>query len=390
MLKRLRIIWEVQRREFRRMGATSVYFFCMLLVPVLSMLFFLHLMSAGLPKDLPVAVVDQDNSVASRSLIVNLSSQQQTDVQMRTYSFEEARMAMQHGKIYGIYLIPKNFSRDVINGRRPQVSYYFNASYLMAGSLTFKDMKMMSELVNGKVILTLAEAHGIPTEVAIAKIQPIKVEAHILGNEWLNYSIYLNNAILPGILQLMIFLITAYSIGVEIKYRSSHEWLRISRGSISLGLFGKLSVHFVVYFAVGLLLLSVLYGYVGFPLQGGWWPMIVAMTVFIIASQAMGIFFISILPTLRLGLSFSTLVGMLSFSIAGFSFPLSAMPPAIQSLAYLFPLRHYFLIYVDQALNGIPLYYTLPSYIALLAFAFLPMLVMKRLKRALIEFKYIP
>ncbi len=390
MLKRLRIIYQVQLREVQRISQRPIYAFCMLVVPLFCMFFFLHLMSDGLPDSLPIAVVDQDNSVTSRSLTLNIGVQQQSSVKIRTYSFGEARAAMQRGEVYGIFLIPKDFGRNVITGMRPQVSYYYNASYLMAGSLTFKDMKMMSELVNGKVIVSFAEAHGVPIEVAMAQVQPVKVTSHLVGNQWLNYSIYLNNAILPGMLQLMIFLVTVYSIGTEIKYRSSHEWLRTSRQSISLGLFGKLSVHYAIFFAVGLLMLSVLYGYLHFPMQNGWLPVIVAMAFLILAAQSMGIFFITILPTLRLGLSFATLMGMLSFSLAGFSFPLSAMPPAVQALAYLFPLRHYFLIYADQALNGVPIHYSIPAYVALVAFAFLPMLLMRRLKRALIEFRYIP
>lgn len=389
MLKRFRIVWEVQKRELQRLGK-GPYLFCMVVVPVFCVFFFLNIMSVGLPQGLPVAVVDQDNTIYSRALIRNLGVQQQSDVKMRTTSFDEARIAMQKGQIYGIYYIPDGFAANVIKGARPEISYYFNACYLMAGSLTFRDMKMMSELANGKVILSFAEARGVPTEDAMARIQPIKVSSYVLGNRWLNYSIYLNNTILPGILQLMIFMVTAYAIGMEIKLKTAREWLRRSKGSISLALLGKLSVHFMIFFVVGLFMLASLYGYNSFPMGNGWGPMIANLMLLIVASQAMGIFFISVLPTPRLGLSFATLLGMLSFSIVGFTYPLTAMPPAIQALSYIFPLRHYFLIYVDQALNARAVYYSLFSYAFLVSFCLLPMLTMRRLKRALIEFKYMP
>ena len=92
---------------------------------------------------------------------------------------------------------------------------------------------------------------------------------------------------------------------------------------------------------------------------------------------------IGTLPTLRLGLSFASLWGVLSFSMCGLSFPAMAMHPVLQGLANLFPLRHYFLIYADQALNGYPMIY---SWI----FMMLPFLVARRLKEALIHYKYLP
>jgi hypothetical protein len=87
------------------------------------------------------------------------------------------------------------------------------------------------------------------------------------------------------------------------------------------------------------------------------------------------------LPTLRLGLSFASLWGVLSFSMCGLSFPAMAMHPVLQGLANLFPLRHYFLIYVDQALNGYPMIYSWINYVALLIFMMLPFFVVHRLKR---------
>ena len=103
--------------------------------------------------------------------------------------------------------------------------------------------------------------------------------------------------------------------------------------------------------------------------------MLAAIFLLVIASQAVGVFMIGVLPTPRLGLSFASLFGMISFSIVGFSFPVQGMHPTLQALAYLFPLRHYFLIYVDQALNGRDLYYTMGECLWLLAFLGLPVLI---------------
>ena len=114
------------------------------------------------------------------------------------------------------------------------------------------------------------------------------------------------------------------------------------------------------------------------------------MILLVLASQAVGVFMIGVLPTLRLGLSFASLFGMIAFSIVGFSFPVLGMDPTLQALSDLFPLRHYFLIYVDQALNGRDLFYSWSEYVWLAGFLILPFLIGKNLKNALLYFKYIP
>jgi ABC-2 type transport system permease protein len=114
------------------------------------------------------------------------------------------------------------------------------------------------------------------------------------------------------------------------------------------------------------------------------------MLLLILAAQCCGILMISTLPTLRLGLSFACLFGMVSFSIVGFSFPTPAMDPMLQSLALLFPLRHYYLIYVDQALNGRAMFYSMGEYLWLVGFFILPVIMGRHLKAAMLYFKYIP
>jgi ABC-2 type transport system permease protein len=383
-------IGAIAKREMKRLASKPLYAFCMLFAPLFSAVFFLTLMDSGLPVKMPVAVVDLDNSASSRILIRQLSAFEQTDVVMRTTSFHEARVAMQQGRIYGIYHIPARFAVDAASGKQPQLSFYTNNAYLIAGSLIYRDMKTLSVLAGGSVGLQTGLAQGYTEDQIMAQLQPVVIDTHTLGNPWLNYSVYLCNTLSPGILQLMILLVTVFSIGSEIKADTSREWLKMGNNSLIVSLTGKLLPHTLIFTLVGMTICSLLYGYAGFPLQNGWWPMWMAMLLLVLASQAMGILMIGVLPTLRLGLSFASLYGILTFSVVGFSFPVSAMYPPVQALSNLFPLRHYFLIYVDQALNGRSLYYSWPQYLFLLLFLLIPFLILGNLKKALLYFKYIP
>ena len=347
-------------------------------------------MDSGLPQNLPAGVVDMDDSSTSRNIVRNLDAFSQTGVVAHYSNVTDARIAVQEGKIYGFFYIPKGLSVEAQSQRQPKISFYTNYSYLIAGSLLFRDMKMMGELTSGAAARAALYAKGATEGQAMGFLQPIVIDTHPLNNPWLNYSVYLCNTLIPGVLMLLIFMVTVYSIGVEIKDRTAREWLRMSNNSIYIALAGKLLPHTVIFFIMGIFYNVYLYGFLHFPCNSGILPMIFATLCLVLASQCCGVVMIGTLPTLRLGLSFASLWGVISFSISGFSFPVMAMHPVLQALSNLFPLRHYFLIYVDQALNGYSMAYSWSNYMALLIFMLLPFLVVHRLKEALIYYKYIP
>ena len=100
-------------------------------------------------------------------------------------------------------------------------------------------------------------------------------------------------------------------------------------------------------------------------------------------------FFFCIAPSLRIALSIGGLFGVVSFSLTGFSFPAEAMYPAFHLLTDILPLRHYFIIYADQALNGVPFYYSRMHYMALFIYILLALPFLPLLKRALRKQVYI-
>lgn len=383
-------LWLVMKRECRRLVSRPLYLFCMVIAPLFCYVFFTTLMGSGLPTNLPVGAVDLDNSATSRQLLRNLDAFSQTGIVANYNSVSEARTAMQRGEIYGFFYIPDGLSSKAQSQRQPKLSFYTNNSYLIAGSLLFKDMKMMGELASGAASRSVLYAKGATEEQAMAFLQPIVIDTHPINNPWLNYSVYLCNTLVPGVLMLMIFMITVYSIGVEIKDRTAREWLRMGHNSIYISLAGKLLPHTVIFFIMGIFYNVYLYGYLHFPCNSGIIPMILATLLLVLASQCCGVIMIGTFPSLRLGLSFASLWGVISFSISGFSFPVMAMHPVLQALSNLFPLRHYFLIYVDQALNGYSMAYSWSNYMALLIFMILPFAVVHRLKEALIYNKYMP
>ena len=124
--------------------------------------------------------------------------------------------------------------------------------------------------------------------------------------------------------------------------------------------------------------MSVLYGYNKYPLNSGIVPMMLNYLCLLLSAQGFGLILLAVFPNYRFALSAASLIGMISFSIAGFSFASAAMAPMLYGLSFLFPLRHFFLIYVDQALNGLPIGYSMYNYAALLGFFLIGLLCISR------------
>lgn len=389
MAERLSSILEVMRREWGILRTRPIYFFGMILAPFLTAFLLLYMMAGGLPKDMPVAVVDEDGTATSRALVRSLDAFQSSRVSLRALSMQEALSAMRRGEVYAIYHIPRGLQAHAGSARQPKIHYYTNGSYLMAGSFTFRDMKMLSELASAKVGLQTGQARGRTEEQIMGAIQPIRVQLEVMSNPWLNYSAYLTTTILPGVLQLMIFLITSYSIGVEIKRRTARSWLAAADGSMVRALLGKLLPHTLIFLFVGWSLQGLLYGWMGYPLQSSWWSMAGAMLALVLSAQSLGAFFVALIPVLRMSLSLGSLLGMLSFSISGMSIPVSTMSPAVQALSHIFPLRYYYQIGINQALVGAPWVEAMPLYLGLLAFLLLPLVTLPRLRHYLLHMDYI-
>lgn len=383
-------ILKIARRELRRMASKPIYWFCMIAAPLFCFVFFTSLMAEGLPTDMPLGLVDNDNTTTSRSLARNLDAFEMTSIKEQYANVTEAREAVQRGDIYGFYYIPKGTTRKAQRQELPVVSFYTNYSYLVAGSLLYRDMRTMSELASGAASRTVLYAKGATERQAMAFLQPIVIDSHAINNPWLNYNVYLSNVILPGLLMLFIFMVTVFSIGTEVKYNTVHDWLIMARGSMFHALAGKLLPQTLIFFLIGIAFAIGLYGVLHFPCHSGLPTMLLVMFLGIIGAQGLGVFMFAMLPTLRMSLSFASLWGVISFSICGMSYPVMAMHPTLQGLSLLFPLRHYFLLYVNCALDGYPLMNAAPYVVGLLLFAMLPLLLLRRLKKMLLVVPYIP
>lgn len=387
----LRRIFSISRREVGIYSRRPLFLFCLLVAPVICVVFLVTLMKEGLPTELPAGIVDEDNTKISRTIARTIDALEETDIRYRYTDFSEARKAMQRGEIYAFFYIPEGTTEKAISNRQPRVSFYTNEAYLVPGSMLMKDMRTASELSGLALTRENLYGHGATEDRAMGVIQPIVIETHPLNNPELDYSVYLNNILVPGILILLIMLSTAYTIGLEWKQGTQMQLYAMAGESPSVALIGKLLPQTLIFIMMFILYDVYFYKIMHFPCNSGIWSMIALGILTVFASQGFGVFFFGVFSGgMRIALCLCSLWGILSFSLAGFTYPVLAMSPVLKAASWLFPLRQYYLIYVNQALNGYPLAYVALPVAVLVLFALTPATMMWKYRQAFLKYKYKP
>ncbi len=374
----------VARRELRIIRQRPIYLLGSVGVIAFCAIFFLTFLKDGLPSDVPIGLVDYDYSSTSRNFCQQLDATQLGKV-VHYESFAAAREDMNRGKIAAVCVVPVGMNDDIQANRQPKITFYVNGLYFVSGALAWKDLLQMVNLTNGAVQRQAFRARGYNDSQIMGMIRPVDVDVHQIGNVGTNYNYYLSSVLLPGVLEMIVIIVLIYSLGAELKYGTSRHLLQTSGNSIVTALAGKLLVWTLTFSAIGLILILLLFHRLHFPLAGSIWNMFLGIFLMIFASEAIAIFILEMLPVPRLALSIGALYSVLGFSLSGFTLPIEAMPPYIQGLAAAFPLRHYYLFYVQEAIFGAGFAGWWKQVIYLLIFILLPLIGLVRLKKAYIH-----
>ena len=381
-------VWHVMRRELSRMFVRPLYIFASIGVMLLSTFFFLTIMLGGTPENMPVAVVDKDMTTISRRLCHEMEATSAVDIILVTTDFAEARRSMQRGEVFGILVIPDRFYSDLVAFKRPQLEFYTNNAYTVGANTAYKQLLTMCNLTSGAFQREVLRKKGLPDDLIMKRIQPVTIEAHFIANPWSNYAVYLVSTILPGILALVVLMLTIFAIGFELKCRTCHEWLRAAGGNYTIAMIGKLIPYTIIYIVLGIGCQLILFKFMHFPVNGSLTRLLLSMILLIFAMESMAICIIGALPTLRDAVSIGALYGMLGFSLSGFTYPVMNMLPPIQAWTYLVPLRYYYRIYVNEALMAAPVSNSIPLCLGLCCFFIMPLIVSPRLYKAMLFQNY--
>ena len=377
-------------RQVGQMMHNHLYFFCVIGFPILVTFFFVDIMKDGLPTNLPTGIVDLDNSTTSRSMIRHLDAMQLVNVTKFYPNVSEARKGVQRGEVYGFFYFPMGVDNDLKASRQPKVSFYYNGGFLLAGSMLYKSMRTEATLGSANVGMRKLAALGKTEKEIKAFLQPIVVDTHLTNNPTLDYNVYLTTSLVPTCIALFIFLITAYSFGMELKFNRSKVWISNAKHNIYLAVLGKMLPITILFTIIVWGYLIWVYGFMDFPCACNPILLFVNGFLLVLASEGLAMFIFGIFPSLRMSLSICALWSVLSFSVSGFTFPVEAMDAPLQVLTWLFPMRCHFMIYQLVVLNGYPLSSAWLYYVVMFAYMLLPFLVLPRIKHVMETYVYIP
>jgi ABC-2 type transport system permease protein len=389
MITKIKALFCVSGREINRMTSRPLYFLAVVLLPLLSLLFFVSLMKDGVPVKLPIAVVDYDHTALSAKFRRTMDATPGSSVVMTPATEHEALSELRKGNIYGYVVFPHNLQSDIMTGKQPVVRFYYQNGLLIAGGLIQNDLTVTLHTLSAGVNKLKREAMGQDEVSVYAAIQPIKPDVHLLFNPETSYQVYVTTIMLPIMLQIFILMITVYSIGIEIKERTSREWLIIADKSMLVALSGKLLPYTVIFFILTLFTNFLLFSVLMIPVNTSVVYLVLLSLMFVLAYQAIAVFFVGLLPMMRHSLNLAAFYGILALTLCGFSFPIEHMPEVFRLWAEAFPVRHYMHIFQSQILAGFDFMYAAPSYLKFLLFLLLPFAIIFRLKSALIYQNFI-
>ena len=347
------------KREISKIKFNKFLMVMLFIAPIVFSIVVIWTFSAGIPKNLPIAVLDLDNSDITRTITRAIDSTPSAKVRYKVENYNQGYDLIKEGKVYAIIVYPKDFKKDLNRNNTPQIVYYYNNQMILIGSIITKDIQSAVMTLTKSVDAQIRMKKGLAKDPTLSKINLIRVDEKIKSNPYLNYSYFLSYAAVAHVFQIFAVLLAVWTLGIEFKEGTTKEWLKEADNSIISAAFGKLSVYLIVL----LIQMFIVYGgYViiyGAPFEGNILFTIFSSGIFLLAYQLIGLAFVAVLSNLRFAMSVGAFYTSLGFSLAGMTFPNMGMPLFARFYSSLLPVRPYVNLLIDQTMKGFMLKYDL-------------------------------
>lgn len=387
----MNLLYNVLFRECHRITSRRLYFGVCILLPLFCLFFMATIFGNGQMENIPIGIVDQDNTAASRTIARRIAATPTFRVTEHFTDEASARQALQRKKIYGYLSIPPQFEQKTVSGTGATLTYYYHYALLSVGSELMAAFETTLAPVALSPIVVQAEALGVGQEQIQTFLLPVEANTHPLYNPDMDYSIYLSQPFFFVLFQILILLVTVYTIGSEFKFGTTQEWMgaatpagkdpaNLRNADMLTAVAGKLLPYTVMFSVIGILANYVLFGLMNIPFQGSLWLMNIVTVLFIMATQALAVLIFSIFPKIAYIISVVSMVGSLGATLSGVTFPVTAMYAPVHAASYLFPVRHFTEAAQAMIYFGAGFAYFWQSVAVLLVFLLLAILILPLLK----------
>lgn len=335
------------------------------LAPLVIILLFSSMFYQGKPEHLPIAVVDQDQSELSRQIKKYLTHQSTLHIELVTQNLSDAEQKLNQNKIWGYVVIPAGAEQRLVHAEDAQIGIFFNQSYFSVGNSISSAMFVSS--LEG--IQDYMRQHYLVRHIPELELPTATVKISPLYNPDLNYEFYLEPYMIPAILHLLLCCCVAFSVGQELKFKTTATW--VMGEAAWRALITKNLIYVFIFSFWTWVWMFWLIEVRGWFVVGQLWVIIFAQVLLYCAyafiSSAM------VLATQNLSKTFGLIAvyGGSSLSFAGVTLPLNNAPLFTQIWANIIPYTPYAKLQTQQWVVGSPLSTSLLPFFILILYVVL-------------------
>lgn len=296
------------------------------------------------PRDIHIAVVDFDNTAASRSIIYNINATPNVTVAAHLTSMRELKAGLDSGKYFGGLVVPRGLEGNATQGISTPIPFYYNAQFLLIGKTLFSSY--LNAVGYSNVVLSLPRYLVAKKDVALAssEVMPIMNDITALFNKSQSYANYLLIAILPCVIQLF-FAITLCDALDRAMLRD------YTKSALTLSLAPLVTNIFISYLYF-LFVMSIFY-LLDFPFNGSFAILSLAYIMMLVALGSVVCFLKSVLVENARTMSFIAAYTAPSFAFVSITYPNNNMQPFGDIVSHALPIYYFLQVYVEQAKYGI-------------------------------------
>ena len=358
-------------QEARTTSDTPLLWLTGIVVPVFWCLAVVAVFATGLMRNIPVGLVDYDNSAESRDLIRSLDAVASVD--FVNYENPQAATAdLATGNIYALFVIGHNWSEKTSGSRSDSaLELFLNKSYYAIATTVETDLKLALSQIQIAQMLEAASVVGGGFAGNKERLAVLDADILIAGNPALNFKAYLLTTILPGVLALGAILTCVGSLTREWRLKTVHQVVE-TYSHLTGFLLGRMSSWLVLYSLMGLAYLAWFTGWEGWGVQGSLAAWALGIVLFFASMPALAMLYTSLSPSWIIAMSVAIGTTAPIFPFTGFSFPLDSMDAAAQLLAQFLPLTWYLRLHSSQWVLGSELSHTIYLLSMLSLFVIIP------------------
>lgn len=361
-------ILKIAKREYHRIVERKTLFVLSIVLPVFIFLIFTMLYKNEIVRDLPMAILDMDNSSTSKMITRFIESSSYMKIENYYNSIEEVKQAMREGKIQGAVAYPPKMEKDLKLGKPTNVTIYKNTANIVVGNLILRDASTIVKTVSGGALLKKFKSKGLHPEHAYNIVNPIKIETKSLYNSHYSYLHYLVPGLLACLLQMVIMLSGVLIISSEFVHNTFSELAELAEHKVFNIIIGKSIPHLFFHFISAILIIGVLFPIYNIEIIGSSLSLMVVFILFVMASFFLSFLISSLFHDQLFATELALMINTPAFLFSGFTFPLTAMPLLHNIFANIIPFTHFLYAFLMVYQMGTPLMYAYKYLLALIIF----------------------